>query len=192
MNRLGITGGIGAGKSFVAQCFVQMGVPVYDCDNEAKRLMLTDSSVIDALKNLVSPDVYCVDGSLNKQLLANFVFSDAGNREKVNRIVHPAVFRDFERWANSQKTDIVAVESAILFESGLSELVDASVCVVAPMELRIERVMKRDNTDSEKVRARIASQMSDSERTAKSDFVIVNDGVQSIESQMRDVLRKMI
>ena len=192
MIKIGITGGIGAGKSFVARRFSEYGVPVYNCDDEAKRLMTCEPAIVNGLKNLVSPDVYGQDGTLNKPLLADYVFSDSRNRAKVNAVVHPAVFRDFGEWAVRQGKSVVAVESAILFESGLADLVDVSVCVTAPLGLRIERVVERDGTDRAKVEARISSQMADEERMAKSDFIVTNDGTESVDDQVKKILDRVV
>lgn len=191
MIKIGITGGIGAGKSYVAERFVACGIPVYSCDDEAKRLMVSDAALVSSLKSAVASDVYNPDGSLNKAVLAEFIFSDACNREKINSLVHPVVFDDFLRWADGQNAPMVAVESAILFESGLSLLVDKTVCVTAPVELRIERVVARDAASRESVEARIKSQMDDGQRVSKADFVIYNDGVRAVDNQIRNVINAL-
>ena len=142
---LGITGGIGSGKSYISSLLQShLNVPVYDCDTEAKRLMNEDKSIQQQLKKLVGAHVY-KDGKLQKDVLADYLFANQQNAQQVNAIVHPAVREDFDKWARRQNTDVVAIESAILFESGFDTLTDKVLFVDAPMEVRIQRVIKRDD-----------------------------------------------
>lgn len=175
MVKVGITGGIGSGKSVVSHIVSAMGYPVYDCDRNASRIMISDITVIEALKNLVGEDAYLADGSLNKPVIASFLYKDKTNREALNAIVHPAVFRDFEEWSASCGKEFVFVESAILFESGLDRHVDRSVMVLSSCETRIERVMARDGIDREQAIKRLNSQMPDEEKAGLCDFIIRND-----------------
>lgn len=183
--KLGITGGIGSGKSFFSNLLRAKGVPVFDSDSEAKKLMVSDESIIFALKALLCDGVY-VDGKINKPMLASYIFSSSDNAEKINSIVHPCVKKAFLAWADEcfrSGHNIVAIESAILFESGFNDIVDKVVMVHAPFEVRVSRVMERDKTSKEKVMERIKSQMDDERKLSLSDFVIENDGVKSLEEQ---------
>lgn len=175
MVKVGITGGIGSGKSIVSRIISAMGYPVYDCDRNAANIMLTDNSVIEKLKRLVGDDAYLPDGNLNKPVVASFLYRDKSNREALNAVVHPAVFEDFKRWCSETDGKPVFVESAILFESGLDKYVDFCVMVLASKETRIERVMNRDGITCEQAEKRIESQMPDEEKTGLCNFVISND-----------------
>lgn len=176
MIRLGITGGIGSGKSYVARLLAQRGLPVYDTDTEAKRLMLSDADIRAGLIGLLGKEVY-VDGQLNKPLLVSYLFASDEHASRINSIVHPCVKRDFLHWAASQAThEIVALESAILYESGFDDVVDYVVAVYAPLEIRIRRAMERDCATEKQVRNRIAAQMNEEVKRERADFVIVNDG----------------
>lgn len=187
--KLGITGGIGSGKSFFSGALRAKGVPVFDSDAEAKKLMVSDEGIILALKSLLGDDVY-VNGEINKPLLASYIFGLPQNAEKVNSIVHPCVKKAFLSWADEcfhSGHGIVAIESAILFESGFDDIVDKVVMVHAPLDTRISRVMKRDNTTEAKILERINSQMDDDDKMSRSDFVIENDGIKPLDEQI-DVL----
>lgn len=176
MIRVGITGGIGSGKSYVAHLLSQRGLPVYDTDTEAKRLMLSDADIRMGLIGLLGEEVYA-DGKLNKPLLVSYLFASDEHASRINSIVHPCVKRDFLRWAASQTThEIVALESAILYESGFDDVVDYVVAVYAPLEIRIRRAMERDSATEEQVRKRIAAQMEEEVKRDRADFVIMNDG----------------
>lgn len=184
--RLGITGGIGSGKSFFSKSLCERGIPVFDSDSEAKKLMLTDNDIITSLKTLLGDDVY-INGEINKPLLASYIFASGENASRVNSIVHPCVKKAFLGWADecfSAGYHIAAIESAILFESGFDDIVDRVVMVHAPLETRIARVMERDKTTRDKVIGRINSQMDDSDKLSKADFIIENDGTASIDSQI--------
>lgn len=183
--KLGITGGIGSGKSGVASLLRVMGVPVYDCDAEARRLMNDSPAIRSALVALAGGEVYGADGCLQRSLLAAFMFGHPDRVQAVNAIVHPAVRADFRRWASRRGLpSIVALESAILFESGLDGDVDAVAVVTAPLDERIARTMARDGSTREQVLARMASQLSDDERVPKARFVIRNAEADAITPQV--------
>ena len=186
MITIGLTGGIGSGKSFVAERFAANGIPCYNCDERAKLLYDTDN-----IKRLVTDrygaEAYC-DGKLNRQFLANRIFADKAELEWINSIIHPAVRADFEAWCNSQTTEFVAVESAILFEGGLRNLCNAVVAVVAPIDVRIARVMRRDNTTRELVEQRIANQRDDAYFRTNSNYIIVNDGATDIDFEIKKII----
>lgn len=175
--RIGITGGIGSGKSYVARLFAQQfGIPVYDCDSEARRLMVTSDLIRSQLTGLIGADAYLPDGQLNKARVAAYLFASDDHQQRVNAIVHPVVKADFCQWAQQQQTDVVAMESAILIEAGFRDVVDYLVVVDAPLELRIQRAMRRDAATREQVEQRIARQCSDEQRLQAADYVIINDG----------------
>ena len=172
---IGITGGIGSGKSFVSQWLTtHYGIPVYDCDSQAQRLML-GRVLRRKITELVGADAYLPDGQLDRARMAAFVFADASHTAAINAIVHPAVKADFRRWA-SRHEGLVAIESAILIEAGFRDIADQLIVVEAPLSLRIQRVIQRDGSTEEQVRARIARQLPDEERRRTADIVLVNDG----------------
>ena len=174
---LGITGGIGSGKSYISSLLrEQLSVPVYDCDTEAKRLMAEDKSIQQQLMNLVGAHVYKA-GKWQKDVLADYLFANQQNASQVNAIVHPAVKDDFRRWTALQKADLVAIESAILYESGFVSLADKVLYVDASKELRIQRVMQRDGSTRQQVEARMNMQKAEEQRQ-KADFIIENEGAQ--------------
>lgn len=159
MVKLAITGGIGSGKSYVArQMTLLLGIPVYDSDSNAKRLNEKSSLIRQGLTALVGPDVYLSDGHLNKPLLASFIFANEENARKVNALIHPVVKEDFLKWADEQNSPVVAIETALLAESGIDLVVDKIIRVDAPLETRIQRAMKRDGATREQILARISRQ----------------------------------
>ncbi len=171
MIRVGITGGIGSGKSTVCRLFAAKGIPVYDSDSEAKRLMAAE--LRGAIEARFGRDIYR-EGELDRGRLATIVFADSQALADLNAIVHPAVMRDFAAWAERQTADYVVLESAILYEAGLENAVDRVVAVLAPVELRVERACRRDGADPEAVRRRIAAQMDDDTLCRRADFTLVN------------------
>lgn len=191
MIKLGITGGIGSGKSFVSRCLKEgFSVQVYDTDREAKRLMLEHEGIRADLIALLGEEVYTAAG-LNKPLLAAYIFSSPENAQKVNAIVHPRVKEDFRNWAFRQEQagcQLVGVESAILVESGFDREVDKTLTVSAPLELRITRVMERDRVGREQVLERITAQISDEERNRLSDFSVENAETSDIHAQLVRIL----
>ena len=191
MISIAITGGIGSGKTFVSNLLQERGIPIYNADDEAKRLMLSDEGIRQDLIALLGEDVY-VDGGLNKPLLASYLFADAGNAARINRIVHPRVKNDFLRWLDGHcDKEIAGLECAILFEAGFEDTVDAVVMVYAPESLRIERAMKRDNATEQQIRARIAAQMNDEEKRRRAGFVICTDGNIPVEEQIETLLSQI-
>lgn len=174
MIKIGITGGIGSGKSTICRVFSVLGVAVYDSDSRARKLMHSNPEVVAAIRELFGDNAY-IHGSLNRSYIAELVFHQPDMREKLNHIVHPAVAMDFDTWAERQKGHYVIEEAAILFESGAYRNMDAVVTVSTPEEQRIRRTCLRDNTDEQSVRQRIAAQMSEEERVTRSDYVIVSD-----------------
>jgi dephospho-CoA kinase len=174
--KIGLTGGIGSGKSVVSHLLKTMGIPVYIADDESKRITSTDAFIKQQLINLLGDEVY-INGVLNKNLLAAYIFSDAEHAKIVNEIIHPRVKEDFVKWvAKNTKHPVVAIESAILIEAGFTDEVDIVAMVYAPMDLRLQRLALRDSSSSkEQILKRIQSQMDDEKKKALADFVIVND-----------------
>ena len=175
--KIGITGGIGSGKSYVCKRLEARGIQVYDCDNAAKRLMRTSAELQQQLKALV--------GSLEKADIAKFLLESEANAKAIDAIVHPAVFRDFE------ESGMQWMESAILFESGAFRLVDKSIVVTAPEEVRIQRVMQRDGINREKVLEWMNRQWPQDEVKAHADYEIVNDGQADIDKQIEELLKDL-
>jgi dephospho-CoA kinase len=191
MISIAITGGIGSGKTFVSNLLKERGIPIYNSDDEAKRLMVSDEGIRRDLIALLGEDVYQGD-ALNKSLLASYLFTDAGNAARINAIVHPRVRADFSRWlAEHQDVEVAGLECAILYEAGFENTVDKVVMVYAPESLRIERAMKRDNATESQIRARIAAQMDDEEKSRRSDYVIYTDGRFSVEEQLSDLIKHL-
>lgn len=189
---LGITGGIGSGKSYISSLLhKQMNVPVYDCDTEAKRLICEDDTIRQKLTELAGASVYR-NGELQKNVLADYLFASQQHVQQVNAIVHPAVRKDIGKWVKQQDSPVVAVESAILYESGFDTLVDKVLFVKAPLELRIQRSMKRDGSTREQVEARIGMQQSEQQQK-KADFVIDNgtEGKKDLLDVLQGVLKKI-
>ena len=191
MISIAITGGIGSGKSYISNILQEYGIPIYNTDDEAKRLMVSDEGIRHDLVTLLGEEVY-VGGTLNKALLASYLFADAQNASRINGIVHPRVKKDFCRWLEQHADEeIVGMECAILFEAGFDDAVDAVVMVYAPESLRIERAMKRDNATEAQIRARIAAQMNDDEKCKRADYVIYTDGSIPLDSQLSTLIAQL-
>lgn len=184
--KIGITGGIGSGKSYVCQRLIARGYEVYDCDNAAKRLMRTSSEIRQQLTALIGPNTYQGD-SLNKAAVAKFLLAAEANAQAIDAIVHPAVADDFLR------SGLQWLESAILFQSGFDRRVpfDAVIVVTAPEEVRIRRIMLRDNISREKASEWIARQWPQEDVRQRADYEIINDGKQPISPQL-DLLLKSL
>lgn len=191
MMKLGITGGIGSGKSYVARLLEDRGVPVYYTDDEAKRLMNTDRGIREALVRLIGKDAYLPGGGLNKVAVAAYLFADSSHRERVNAIVHPVVREDFKRWAAEKSAPLVAMECAILFESGFDSLVDAVLAVCASEAVRLERAMRRDGATEAQIRGRMAAQWTDEERRARAHYIIRNEGDADMGAEVDALLHRL-
>lgn len=187
---IAITGGIGSGKSVISRILRSMGYPVYDSDTEAKALMDADDTIKERLRSEISPETVR-DNRIDRKALASIVFADAGLLSTLNRIVHSAVRQHLSRWQQSQSAPVVFVETAILFESGLNRMVDAECRVTAPVDLRVDRVMKRNGISRESVLARIESQQytpaADEPRPPLS--IITNDGIAAVLPQVETLLQ---
>jgi dephospho-CoA kinase len=196
MFKLGLTGGIGSGKTLVCQIFEKLGVPVYYADAAARELMNSDAGLIAGIRRMFGDEAYGKEG-LNRKYLADSVFGDHVRLSGLNQLVHPAVRKDFMQWAEGQEEAAYVIEeAAILFESGASAGMDLTVLVYAPEEIRIDRVMKRDGIKREAVRKRMEHQMSEEEKRDMADHVLVNDGSRMILPQVielhEDIIKKKI
>ena len=186
--RIGITGGIGSGKSVVSKILSLLDIPIYLSDDEAKRLTATDETIRRELTDLLGDELYQV-GMLNKQMLANFLFASAENAEKINAIIHPQVKQDFRCWCTCHSdSPFVAMESAILFESGFDSEVDVVVMVYAPQEVRIQRAMMRDAASRTQIEQRIKRQMDDEAKCSKAHYVLINDDKTALIPQVLQLL----
>lgn len=190
MYKVAITGGIGSGKSKVVELLAQRGVAAYDSDSRAKALMASSPELREQIIECFGSEAY--DGEeVNRRYLAERVFTDKEALAKLNAIVHPAVMADFERWAEGEEGNYVVMESAILFEAGLEGSFDATVSVMAPEELRLERAMKRDGATEEQIRERMRNQLSDEERCDRSTFAIVNIELDDLEDDVEQLHRRL-
>ena len=175
--KIGVTGGIGAGKSIVCKIFNILGIPVYNADERAKVLMTQDRHVVESIKRNFGAESYLADGKLNRLFLANHVFKNENKLKIINAIVHPAVAIDFDNWSkNYENKSYLIKEAALLVESGSYEFLDYLITVTAPIDIRIVRVLTRDNhRTKEDIEQIISKQLSDEEKISKSKFIITND-----------------
>jgi dephospho-CoA kinase len=191
--QVGVTGGIGSGKTTVCRIFEQLGIPVYYADERAKALMVEEKRLIGKVKKLFGEEAYLPDGSLNRKWIADIVFQDAAKLEQLNAIVHPAVMNDGEKWHKRQRNLPYTIkESALLFEIGSEIFYDKTVAVYAPKEIRIQRAMQRDGLSRAAVEARMAKQMDDEKKAQIADYVIINDGEKLLMPQVLDIHRQLV
>jgi dephospho-CoA kinase len=174
MKRIGLTGGIGSGKSFVADLLTKMGYPVYYSDSRSKELTKSNPTIREGLIAMFGEEVFKEEG-LNTTLIAEKMFQDDALRLRINQLIHPIVRKDFEEWVSKQDKDLVFNEAAILFETGAYKTLDATILVYAPESLKIERVMRRENCSKEEVLARMNKQWSDEEKMKLTNYLIFND-----------------
>ena len=173
VRKIGVTGGIGSGKTTVCRVFNVLGVPVFSADAEARDVMDIDTGIMLRINTIAGKNLY-ENGSLDRTELARLIFNNEGLLEKVNALVHPIVFSRFREWEKKQDAPYVVMEAAILFESGAYKIVDRILTVVAPMEERVNRVIHRSNLTKEQVVERMRNQMDDNQRIERSDYVISN------------------
>jgi dephospho-CoA kinase len=191
--QVGVTGGIGSGKTLVCQIFKTLGAPVYDSDSRAKMLMTTDGILISAIQKEFGSLSFFPDGTLNRKFLADQVFQDEERRKKLDQIVHPRVAEDYAKWLNIQSFAYVVKEAALLVETGSYKTLDKTIVVTAPDELRIRRVLGRDAHRTEQmVRDIINSQMPQQEKANKADFVVVNDELTAVLPQVLTLHRQFL
>ena len=190
MIRIGITGGIGSGKTYVCQQLKKRGIPVYHCDDEAKYLMSHSPLIRERLTRLLGTEAYIAQ-KLNKPPIAAYLFADEHHAAKVNAIVHPVVKQDFLQWTERQTAPIVAQECALLFETGFQDTVDVTVEVYAPLSLRLQRAIQRDHATPRQIQARMAQQMDEEEKRQRADVCILNDGTADLEEQIEHMLNNL-
>jgi len=192
MKIVGLTGGIGSGKSTIAKWFIEKGIPVYDSDSEAKRLMNENSRIREQLLVLFGEGAY-LNGELNRKFIASKVFEDKDLLEQLNQAVHPVVREDFRNWAQNQAAPFVLQAAAILFESGAYKDCDYIISVVSEEELRIGRVMQRDSVPREQALNRIQNQWTDELRIVNSDFIIRNNSsLENLKSEFEKIYMKLL
>jgi dephospho-CoA kinase len=189
---VGLTGGIGSGKTTVAKLFNTLGVPVYVSDIAAKRIMISDVKVIKEVKTLLGELAYFDDGSLDKKHISEQVFKNKELLQKLNSIVHPAVADDFIEWYKKQNSAYVIKESAILFESGSYKKCDIIISVISPIKERVNRVMKRDSVTKKQVLHRVMNQSSDEDKIDQSDFIINNITIDATKIQVEKIHNQII
>lgn len=193
MLKIGITGGIGSGKTTVCQIFATLGIPIYYADDRAKALMISDNDLIHQIKNIFGEDAYDENGELNRKLISEKAFNDKTLLQQLNALVHPAVFQDTLNWYQTHHDKSYTLyEAAIMFESGSYKLLDKTITVFAPEEDRILRTMKRDNISREEVQLRIDKQMAEEEKIKMADYVIYNDHSQPLIEQVLAIHKELI
>ena len=191
MKLIGITGGIGSGKSTIAKVFMSIGYPVYNSDTRAKELINSNEELINSIKLSFGDDLYNSQG-LDRKKMASIVFNNPEKLELLNSIIHPTVGKDFEKWIDSQNTSFILKEAAILFETGIYKSLHKIILVSAPQETRIERVIKRDNTNREEVLSRMNNQWSEEKKTELADYVIDNSGNKLVIPQVLEIIKQIL
>ena len=186
MKKVGITGNIGSGKSYVCKMFENLSIPVFYSDDETKKLYLIPS-VKELIINRFGQEVYFEDGTLNRKLLSYHLFKNEEAMRFIESVLYPALNKHFDEWCEQQKTPYVLYESAILFEKNYEKFFDKIIFVSASEYIRLQRVMKRDDCTEENVRSRMRLQMSEETKISRADFVIYNDGVKAVEPQVEAI-----
>lgn len=194
MLKIGITGGIGSGKTTVCKVFETLGIPVFYADTVAKQVMINDVLLIDGVKSTFGNESYFENGSLNNKHIAAIVFNNADELAKLNQLVHPAVFRAFDVWQNqiSSAVPYVLKEAALLFESGSYKMCDKNVLVTAPLQTKLTRVMQRDGLSEEQVKARMDKQLSDEHKAVMADYFIENTENSSVILQVLNLHQQFL
>lgn len=195
MKSVGITGGIGSGKSTVTQIFAFLGIPIYYADVNAKTILRSNKTLKSEIKKLLGEEAYFSNGKVNRAFIANKIFNDANLLNAINGIVHPAVQADSERWVEQHRKEnkfpYVIKEAALLVENGSFKALDALIVVTCPEKIRIERVMKRDGITKEKVLDRIKNQLPEEMKIAVADYIITNDGLTPLIPQIVEIHRSL-
>ena len=193
MLKVGITGNIGSGKTTVSKLFELLGVPVFYADDEAKRVMTADAVLVEAIRKNFGEASYSADQTLNRKYLADIVFNNDAELRKLNALVHPAVFRAFDKWAEQyQQHFYVLKEAALLFESGSNRQCDKMIVVAAPLDTRVRRVMQRDHLTAAEVLRREEKQMPQAEKEAKADYIILNDQQSMVIPQVLQIHQQLL
>jgi dephospho-CoA kinase len=181
MLKIGITGNIGSGKTTISKLFELLGIPVFYSDDEAKKVMTADAELIAGIKQTFGAEAYFADGTLNRKYISGIVFNNEAKLQKLNALVHPAVFRAFDNWVLAHSdAPYVIKEAAILFESGSYQDCDHTILITAPHQMRMERVMQRDGITLAEAESRSARQMPEENKKALASFVIPNDNTQLV------------
>jgi len=186
MKKIGITGNIGSGKSYVCKMFENLGIPVFYSDDETKKLYLIPE-VKKLIINRFGEEVYFDDGTLNRKLLSYHLFKNEDAMRFIESVLYPALNQQFDEWCELQTTPYVLYESAILFEKNYQKFFDSIIFVSASEDIRLQRVMKRDDCSEENVRSRMRLQLSEDLKISKADFVIYNDGIKAVEPQVEAI-----
>lgn len=192
MLKIGLTGGIGSGKTVVTDIFNQLGIDVFNADNEAKKLINSSENIIKKLTERYGKDIYSEKQIINKKKLADIIFNNKKELNFVNSVIHPEVFKSFNSFIDNKKSSKYIIhEAAILFESGAHKLMDKIIVVDAPVEIRINRITNRDNISRKKVMERINNQAKPKELKSKADFIIINDGKKELIPQVLKIDKKL-
>jgi len=190
--KVGITGGIGSGKTTICHIFEALGIPVYFADGRAKWLMVNDPRLVTGIKNLFGEKAYYSNGTLNRKYLAKTVFNDEKKLKQLNALVHPAIADNSDRWQRGQEgVPYTVKEAALLFESNNHLMLDKVITVFAPEEMRIQRVVDRDEMTADEARARMSKQMPEEEKLKMADYIIYNDGKKSLVQQVMELHREL-
>ncbi len=193
MLKIGITGNIGSGKTTVSKVFELLGIPVFYADYQAKKLMTEDAVLVKAIRETFGAEAYFADGSLNRKYLSGIVFNQETELKKLNALVHPAVFRAFEVWAEDyQHKKYVLKEAALLFESGSNQQCNRIIVVSAALDVRIQRVMQRDKISKIEVLRREEKQMPQAEKEAKADYIVQNDANMLVIPQVLKIYEQLL
>lgn len=193
MLKIGITGNIGSGKTTVSKVFELLGIPVFYADYQAKKLMTEDAVLVKAIRETFGAEAYFADGSLNRKYLSGIVFNQETELKKLNALVHPAVFRAFEVWAEDyQHKKYVLKEAALLFESGSNQQCNRTIVVSAALNVRVHRVMQRDKISKTEVLRREEKQMPQAEKEAKADYIVQNDANMLVIPQVLKIYEQLL
>ena len=194
MLKIGITGGIGSGKTTVCKVFETLGIPVFYADTVAKEIMITDTVLVERIKETFGEKSYFNDGTLNNKHIAGIVFNKVDELAKLNALVHPAVFRAFENWESkiSSSVPYTLKEAALLFESGSYQMCDINILVTSPLAVKVERVTQRDKVNETQVLARMDKQFSDDKKMAMADFFIENTEQKSVIEQVLNLHQQFL
>ena len=191
MLKVGITGGIGSGKTIVSELFAMMGIPVFNADYEAQKLINSNTTVRSKLITVFGPDIYLPNRTIDRKKFAFIIFNNESLLKQANEIIHPAVHEAFYEWSEMQDAPFVLYEAAILFETGRYRSMDYNILVVAEEKIRIRRVTKRDQSNEEQVRQRIANQWDDEKKIELTNFIIYNNEQELIIPQVLEILKKI-
>ena len=177
MLKIGVTGGIGSGKTTICKIFETLDIPVFYADTVAKQIMVSDEILVNGVKDTFGQESYTTEGALNNKHIANIVFNNAVELAKLNELVHPAVFRAFDKWVAEvpKSTPYILKEAALLFESGSYKMCDQNIVVVAPEAIRLQRVMERDGVTAAQVKSRMDKQLADEEKIELANHIIYNN-----------------